>query len=50
MNNAFDFLGFCSCLYSPAVLPRHRSVPLVALSGDPEDIYKTDAKVKGDRR
>ena len=33
-------------LCAPAVLPRHRPVPLGALSGDPEDIYKTDAKVK----
>jgi urocanate hydratase len=36
-----------SCrLHPAAVLPRHRAVPLGALSGDPEDIYKTDAKVK----
>ena len=36
----------CPSLYSSVVLSRYRSVPLVALSGDPEDIYKTDAKVK----
>ena len=38
--------GLRAGLYPPAVLPRHRPVPLGALSGDPEDIYRTDARVK----
>ena len=33
-------------LYPPAVLPRHRPVPLGGAFGRPEDIYRTDAKVK----
>ena len=39
--------GLRAGLYPPAVLPRRRAVPLGgAQSGDPEDIYRTDAKVK----
>jgi len=33
-------------IHSPAVLPGYRPVSLGGLSGDPQDIYKTDAKVK----
>ncbi len=40
------FPGLRAGLYPPAVLPRYRPVRWVALSGDPQDIYKTDAKVK----
>jgi urocanate hydratase len=43
--DAFDF-RLRAGLYPPALLPRHRAVRWCALSGDPEDIYRTDAKVK----
>jgi hypothetical protein len=33
LENAFDFPGFRACLYSAAVLPRHRPVPLVRAFG-----------------
>jgi urocanate hydratase len=46
VENAFAFPWFRAGLYPPAVLRGYRPVPLGALSGDPEDIYKTDAKVK----
>ena len=38
--------GLRAGLYPPAVLRGHWPVPLGGLSGDPEDIYKTDQKVK----
>ncbi len=46
VTNAFDFPGFVPRLYPPVILPWHRPFRWAALSGDPEDIYKTDAKVK----
>ena len=46
-KNAFDFPGLRAGLYSSPVSAR-ASGPFrwVALSGDPEDIYKTDARIK----
>ena len=47
VENAFDFPRFCTGLYSPACFAAAVGpFRWVALSGDPEDIYKTDAKVK----
>jgi urocanate hydratase len=44
LENAFAFPALCRI--SGPVLQGHWSVPLVALSGDPDDIYKTDAAMK----
>ena len=47
VKNAFDFPGLRARLHPAAVLPRRRARSAGwRLSGDPEDIAKTDAKVK----
>jgi urocanate hydratase len=46
VNNAFDFLGFVPAYIRPLFCRGVGPFRWVALSGDPEDIYKTDAKVK----
>ena len=46
VETAFDFPGFVPALCSTAILPGNRAFRWAALSGNPEDIYKTDAKVK----
>ena len=45
-KNAFDFPGFVPAYVRPLFCRGIGPVRWVALSGDPEDIYKTDAKVK----
>ncbi len=44
--NAFDFPGFVPAYVRPLFCRGIGPFRWVALSGDPEDIYKTDAKVK----
>lgn len=46
VKNAFDFPGFVSEFIRPMFCEGKGPFRWVALSGDPEDIYKTDAKVK----
>ena len=45
-DNAFDFPGFVPAYVRPLFCRGVGPFRWVALSGDPEDIYKTDAKVK----
>lgn len=45
-GNAFDFPGFVPAYIRPLFCRGVGPFRWVALSGDPEDIYKTDAKVK----
>jgi len=40
------FSRLCPRLYPPAVLPGRGSLRWAALSGEADDIYRTDAKVK----
>ena len=44
--NAFDFPGFVPTYVRPLFCEGKGPFRWVALSGDPEDIYKTDAKIK----
>ncbi|MBS0925610.1 urocanate hydratase [Providencia sp. JGM181] len=46
VNNAFDFPGFVPAYIRPLFCEGIGPFRWVALSGDPEDIYKTDQKVK----
>jgi urocanate hydratase len=46
ISNAFDFPGFVPAYVRPLFCKGIGPFRWVALSGDPEDIYKTDAKVK----
>jgi urocanate hydratase len=46
VENAFDFPGFVPAYIRPLFCEGIGPFRWVALSGDPEDIYKTDAKVK----
>src|SRR5210317_1641791 len=46
VKNAFDFPGFVPAYVRPLFCQGVGPFRWVALSGDPEDIYKTDAKVK----
>ena len=46
LTNAFDFPGFVPAYIRPLFCRGVGPFRWVALSGDPEDIYKTDAKVK----
>jgi len=46
VQNAFDFPGFVPAYIRPLFCRGVGPFRWVALSGDPEDIYKTDAKVK----
>ncbi|WP_421865035.1 urocanate hydratase [Motiliproteus sp.] len=46
IENAFDFPGFVPAYIRPLFCEGIGPFRWVALSGDPEDIYKTDAKVK----
>ena len=46
LANAFDFPGFVPAYVRPLFCRGVGPFRWVALSGDPEDIYKTDAKVK----
>lgn len=46
INNAFDFPGFVPAYIRPLFCEGIGPFRWVALSGDPEDIYKTDQKVK----
>lgn len=46
VNNAFDFPGFVPAYIRPLFCQGIGPFRWAALSGDPEDIYKTDAKVK----
>ncbi|MXX94794.1 MAG: urocanate hydratase [Gammaproteobacteria bacterium] len=46
VTNAFDFPGFVPAYVRPLFCRGVGPFRWVALSGDPEDIYKTDAKVK----
>ena len=46
MKNAFDFPGFVPAYIRPLFCEGKGPFRWVALSGDPEDIYKTDAKIK----
>ena len=46
VNNAFDFPGFVPAYIRPLFCRGVGPFRWAALSGDPEDIYKTDAKVK----
>ena len=45
VENAFDFPGFIPAFIRPLFCEGKGPFRWVALSGDPEDIYKTDAKV-----
>ncbi len=45
IENAFDFPGFVPAYIRPLFCDGKGPFRWVALSGDPEDIYKTDAKV-----
>ena len=45
VENAFDFPGFVPAFIRPLFCVGKGPFRWVALSGDPEDIYKTDAKV-----
>ncbi|HEU0230821.1 MAG TPA: urocanate hydratase [Burkholderiaceae bacterium] len=46
VDNAFDFPGFVPAYIRPLFCEGKGPFRWVALSGDPEDIYKTDAKIK----
>ena len=46
VHNAFDFPGFVPAYVRPQFCEGRGPFRWVALSGDPEDIYKTDAKIK----
>lgn len=46
IKNAFDFPGFVPAYIRPLFCQGKGPFRWVALSGDPEDIYKTDAKIK----
>ncbi|RCW75411.1 urocanate hydratase [Pseudorhodoferax soli] len=46
VQNAFDFPGFVPAYIRPLFCEGKGPFRWVALSGDPEDIYKTDAKIK----
>ncbi|GJM08512.1 MAG: urocanate hydratase [Lysobacteraceae bacterium] len=46
LSNAFDFPGFVPAYIRPLFCRGVGPFRWAALSGDPEDIYKTDAKVK----
>jgi urocanate hydratase len=46
VDNAFDFPGFVPAYIRPLFCEGIGPFRWVALSGDPEDIYRTDAKVK----
>ncbi|PXW23474.1 urocanate hydratase [Paraburkholderia caballeronis] len=46
VENAFDFPGFVPAYIRPLFCEGKGPFRWVALSGDPEDIYRTDAKVK----
>lgn len=46
VTNAFDFPGFVPAYIRPLFCQGIGPFRWVALSGDPQDIYKTDAKVK----
>jgi urocanate hydratase len=46
VENAFDFPGFVPAYIRPQFCEGRGPFRWVALSGDPEDIYKTDAKIK----
>ncbi|WP_310384540.1 urocanate hydratase [Roseateles sp.] len=46
VSNAFDFPGFVPAYVRPQFCAGRGPFRWVALSGDPEDIYKTDAKIK----
>ncbi|MBI3900102.1 MAG: urocanate hydratase [Gammaproteobacteria bacterium] len=46
VSNAFDFPGFVPAYIRPLFCKGYGPFRWVALSGDPDDIYKTDAKVK----
>lgn len=46
LKNAFDFPGFVPAYIRPLFCEGKGPFRWVALSGDPEDIYKTDAKIK----
>ncbi|WP_395825269.1 urocanate hydratase [Collimonas sp.] len=46
VENAFDFPGFVPAYIRPLFCEGKGPFRWVVLSGDPEDIYKTDAKIK----
>ena len=46
VKNAFDFPGFVPAYIRPLFCEGKGPFRWAALSGDPEDIYKTDAKIK----
>lgn len=46
VKNAFDFPGFVTAYIRPLFCQGKGPFRWVALSGDPEDIYKTDQKIK----
>ncbi|MFT4266568.1 MAG: urocanate hydratase [Xenophilus sp.] len=46
VKNAFDFPGFVPAYIRPLFCEGKGPFRWVALSGDPEDIYRTDAKIK----
>ena len=46
VENAFDFPGFVPAYIRPQFCEGRGPFRWVALSGDPEDIHKTDAKIK----
>lgn len=46
IKNAFDFPGFVPAYIRPLFCQGRGPFRWVALSGDPEDIYKTDQKIK----
>lgn len=46
VKNAFDFPGFVPAYIRPLFCQGKGPFRWVALSGDPEDIYKTDQKIK----
>ncbi len=46
VENAFDFPGFVPAYIRPLFCQGYGPFRWVALSGDPQDIHKTDAKVK----
>ena len=46
VKNAFDFPGFVPAYIRPMFCEGKGPFRWAALSGDPEDIYKTDAKIK----
>ena len=46
VKNAFDFSGFVPAYIRPLFCEGKGPFRWVALSGDPEDIYKTDVKIK----